>query len=164
MGHSLKHCAPLLGSGLKTFPHISWERFFPFFFPSSWKVGVMSGAKAANIGKETMRWGSHISGQYEEELGLWHMEYLHRTRAPYLTFLWKRERNSYLFWALGILDIHHWHLNQILSDTVEKVMQEAFCSHTSSKSVNFTLGTQEFCKRWGKPYWTIQSDLRNCIQ
>lgn len=144
MGHSLKHCAPLLGSGLKTFPHISWERFFPFFFPSSWKVGVMSGAEAANIGKETMRWGSHISGQYEEELGLWHMEYLHRTRAPYLTFLWKRERNSYLFWALGILDIHHWHLNQILSDTVEKVMQEAFCSHTSSKSVNFTLGTQEF--------------------
>lgn len=73
----------------------------------------------------------------------------------------RKKRNSYLFWALDILDIYHWHLNQILSVMVGKRMQSALCAYMSSISVSFT---HKLCKGWSLPHSTIQWNQRNGIQ
>lgn len=105
----------------------------------------------------------------EEEPGLWYTEHLH-TRSTCMAlkhFPWlfyEKKKEISVFWASNISDNHHWHLNQILSDTLGQRMQGALCSYMSRKSVSFTLGTPEFCKGWSRPRWTILLNLKNCIQ
>lgn len=74
---------------------------------------------------------------------------------------YERKKEIPLVWALAILDVHHWHLNQILPAMVGNRKQSTLCGYMSSKSVSFT---PKFWKGWSLPYWTIQWNLRNCIQ
>lgn len=73
------------------------------------------------------------------------MEHLHsRSILPDIALHERQKRNSYLSWSFG-----YFGYSPLASKPnpiwtrAEKVDARGFCSHTSSKSVNFTLGTQE---------------------